>query len=156
MVSALKWVTLGGLVVGQGFSRKLAYQQAQDYTRLRQWEAALAAWRTLLWTERDSGARALICQQLGYIALQRGDSGEALYLWEQSLRYRPTYALARANYQWLRLRLKRPPEVPPSQLLRYLPSPPLSEDAPPTWGEGPLQSSEPASSRWWSVRRLQE
>lgn len=156
MVSALRWVGLVGLLAGQGLSRKLAYQKAQDYTRLGQWEAAVAAWRSLLWSERDSTARALICQQLGYIALRRGDSSEALYLWEQSLRYRPAYPVALTNYQWLRLRLKRPPQAPPPHISQYMPYPPLSEEAPPVWGEGPLQFTEPSSLRWWCVRRLQE
>lgn len=156
MVSALRGLALLGLVVGQGPARRLSYQKAQEHTRLGQWEAAISTWRSLLWSERDSTARALICQQLGYIALQRGDSNEALYLWEQSLRYRPTYAVALKNYQWLRMRLRRPPETPPPQLLRYVPYPPLSEDAPPGWGEGPLRLAEPSSRRWWAVRHLQE
>ncbi|MCS7297468.1 MAG: hypothetical protein RMK19_02010 [Bacteroidia bacterium] len=142
------------VVIGLMWAQTLTarYSQAQLYTRQRAWDSALAVWRTLLLIERDSSRRALIYQQLGYIAVQRGDSGEALRLWRESLRYKPDYLPALRNYQWLFLRLRRPP--PPSPPLRSLYEPPLfpSEQQPPSLGNQPFEKGR--KPRWLPVERL--
>jgi tetratricopeptide (TPR) repeat protein len=78
------WIAVIG---GVGLWGQDGYRQAQRLTQERKWEQAVRAWQKLLITEGDSGRRALIYQQLGYIALYRGDSAEALALWKQSLQY---------------------------------------------------------------------
>lgn len=147
---------IGGAVLwAQSSSRRLLYEKAQRYTRQQQWGEALSVWRSLLWMERDSAARALIYHQLGYIALHRGDSAEALRLWEQSLRYKPFYSIAWVNYRWLRQRLQQPPPAdPPPLYSQYEPPPPFSENAPPHWGQGEPPTSFPI--RWLPAVRLQE
>ncbi|MCS7189698.1 MAG: hypothetical protein RMJ66_07305 [Bacteroidia bacterium] len=108
----------------------------------------------LLIIERDSVAKALIYHQLGYIALHRGDSADALSLWENALRFHPTYLSAALNYQWLRLRY-RPPATPTMTLRKYYDNfPPPSEKAPPhLGGKGAIVLEVP---RWLSVVRMKE
>ena len=128
------------------------YREAQRLTRERQWEAAIRAWQRIIITEGDSIRRALAYQQLGYIALSRGDSGEALALWKQSLQYHPYYRVAWENYVWLRQRLKVPPPVDPLRYSRYIALPPPTERAPATWGTAPAALNKPM--RWLSAERL--
>ncbi|MCS7162664.1 MAG: hypothetical protein NZ958_04980 [Bacteroidia bacterium] len=126
------------------------YQRAQTYTHQGKWDSALVLWRLLWNRERDSIRQALITQQMGYIALRRGDSLDALKLWELSLRYRPDYAIAEANYRWLRAKLRVPPPAP----LKPLYQPPLriSENAPPHLGQAPPLPLPPV--RWLPAARL--
>ena len=128
------------------------YQEAQALTRAKNWEAATRAWQKILLTEGDSVRRALIYQQLGYIALHRGDSAEALALWKQSLQYHPTYRLAWENYLWLRRRLRVPPPIEPLRYMQYVALPPPTEKAPPTWGSG-LPTLD-RGMRWLPAERL--
>ncbi|MCX7606683.1 MAG: hypothetical protein N2170_05385 [Bacteroidia bacterium] len=144
---------IGGVIYSQP-ARKREYYQAQVYTQRHKWDSALMHWRGLLWTEKDSSRRALIYHQLGYIALHRRDSVEALRLWEQSLRLRPDYPITLQNYQWLRLKLTVPPPPAPTHLYRYEAPPPLSEKNPPHLGEEEPQ--QPIRVRWFCVVRLQE
>lgn len=143
-----------GWAVAQPTERSKAFLQAQGYTQRQVWDSALLAWRSLLNRETDSGAVALMYQQLGYIALHKGDSAEALRLWETALRFWPEYRPALQNYQWLRQRLRRPPPPTPPYLYRYTPPPPLSEKAPPTVGELPLPRKLP-EPQWLPAARLQ-
>ncbi len=128
------------------------YQQAQQLTQTKNWEAAARTWQKLLLTEGDSIRRALIYQQLGYIALHRGDSAEALALWKQSLQYYPTYRLAWENYIWLRRRLRVPPPIEPLRYMQYVALPPPTEKAPPTWGSTPPTLDK--TMRWLPAERL--
>ncbi len=128
------------------------YQQAQQLTQTKNWEAAARTWQKLLLTEGDSIRRALIYQQLGYIALHRGDSAEALALWKQSLQYHPTYRLAWENYIWLRRRLRVPPPIEPLRYMQYVALPPPTEKAPPTWGSTPPKLDK--TMRWLPAERL--
>ncbi len=128
------------------------YQEAQRLTRERQWEAAIRAWQRIVVTEGDSMRRALAYQQLGYIALSRGDSAEALALWKQSLQYYPFYRIAWENYVWLRQRLKVPPPIDPLRYSYYIALPPPTERAPPTWGTTPAALDKPM--QWLPAERL--
>ncbi len=128
------------------------YQQAQQLTQTKNWEAAARTWQKLLLMEGDSIRRALIYQQLGYIALHRGDSAEALALWKQSLQYYPTYRLAWENYIWLRRRLRVPPPIDPLRYMQYVALPPPMEKAPPTWGGGSPRLDK--AMRWLPAERL--
>ena len=128
------------------------YQQAQQLTQTKNWEAAARTWQKLLLTEGDSIRRALIYQQLGYIALHRGDSAEALALWKQSLQYHPTYRLAWENYIWLRRRLRVPPPIEPLRYMQYVALPPPTEKALPTWGSTPPTLDK--TMRWLPAERL--
>jgi len=128
------------------------YQEAQRLTRERQWEAAIRAWQRIIVTEGDSMRRALAYQQLGYIALSRGDSAEALALWKQSLQNYPYYRVAWENYSWLRQRLKVPPPIEPLKYTRYVAQPPPTENAPATWGTAPAVLDRPL--QWLPAERL--
>lgn len=128
------------------------YQQAQQLTQMKNWEAAARTWQKLLLTEGDSIRRALIYQQLGYIALHRGDSAEALALWKQSLQYHPAYRLAWENYIWLRRRLRVPPPIDPLRYMQYVALPPPTEKAPPAWGSGSPKLDK--AMRWLPAERL--
>ncbi len=128
------------------------YQEAQRLTREKQWEAAIRAWQRILVTEEDSIRRALIYQQLGYIALACGDSAEALILWKQSLQYQPAYRIVWENYLWLRQRLRVPPPIDPLKYTRYVTLPPPTEKAPPTWGTAPPALDKPL--HWLPAERL--
>lgn len=127
------------------------YEKAQYYTRRQRWDSAIFFWRTAAAVENDSVGKALIYQQLGLIALRRGDSSEALALWERSLRYQPTYSIAWQNYVWLRRKIPPTPPLPPS-LLPYEKPPPLSEKAPPSLGT--LPTASPRRLSWLSIERL--
>ncbi|MEN3040082.1 MAG: hypothetical protein ABDH66_00885 [Bacteroidia bacterium] len=141
----------GGLIYPQVSYRESAYRSAQYYTQRRQWDSALIYWRGLLFQEKDSIGQALIYQQLGYIALYRGDSAEALRLWRQSLLWRPDYPVAIRNYQWLYAKLRRPPEATPPSLSKYEPSFP-SEQGTPHLGSTP--PSRNRKIRWLPIERL--
>jgi tetratricopeptide (TPR) repeat protein len=143
------WIVVIG---GVGLWGQDGYRQAQRLTRERKWEQAVRAWQKLLITEGDSGRRALIYQQLGYIALYRGDSAEALALWKQSLQYHPTYRTAWENYIWLRQRLRVPPPIEPLRYARYIALPPPTEKAPPTWGRFSPDFHRPM--QWLPAERL--
>ncbi len=147
------WLGLWGLYA-QKPARYALYERAQYWTQQKRWDSALAHWRTLLLIEKDSAAQALIHQQLGYIALHRGDSAEALRLWKRSLTFQPQYAIALRNYQWLYTKLRRPPsEIPPPYSV-YAPMPTLSERAPPHMGERPPRIEK--SVQWLPVVRLRD
>lgn len=155
-VLSLVW-KVGLLIAGlhaQPAYRQTLYEEAQNYTRRRSWDSALARWRSLLLIERDSAALALIHQQLGYVALHRGDSSEALRLWRQSLAFQPDYPIARQNYQWLYQKLRRPPDPMPPPYSRYAPRQTLSEHAEPQMGERAPDLRREV--RWLSVERLQD
>ncbi len=144
---SLVWFLFGLSVWAQN-----PYSDAQRLTRLGQWDSAIRIWQRLLLTEADSVRRALVYQQLAYIALHRRDSAEALALWRQSLKYHPTYQMAWENYLWLRQRFRQPPTTNPQRYTQYVTTPPLSEKAPPTWGERPI---DPAPTlRWLPMERL--
>ncbi len=141
-----------GLFFSVGLWAQNPYREAQRLTRERQWEAAIRAWQRILVTEGDSARRALIYQQLGYIALSRGDSAEALALWKQSLQNYPYYRVAWENYSWLRQRLKVPPPIEPLKYTRYVAQPPPTENAPATWGTAPAVLDRPL--QWLPAERL--
>ncbi len=147
----LKWI---GWWVGLGLSwaQPNPYEIAQRYIAAKAWDSARLAWRRLLLVERDSIRRALVYQQLGYIALQIGDSAEALFLWQRSLTYHPTYRLAWQNYIWLRQRYRPPKSASePLSLYQYEASPP-SETAPPHLGRYPPSGDNDLS--WLPALRL--
>lgn len=148
MVQAIAFVWL------QVASSAALYARAQDYTRRGVWDSALAVWRRLLLTERDSGALALVYQQVGYIALYRGDSSEALRLWRRALELHPDYVPALKNYQWLYSKLRRPPAVLTTPSSTYEPIPPLSERMPPHWGSLAPRLQQPIL--WLPAERLKE
>jgi len=151
-VRYLVGVCLGvSVVFAQGGASTRLYEKAQRYTQQSVWDSAILVWRTLLSIERDSVRRGLIYQQLGYIAVHKGDSGEALRLWEQALRYRPEYPVAQQNYRWLRQKLPPPPPIPPP-VSAYESPPPPSEKALPHLGSGP--PPPPLKPPFLSVARL--
>ncbi|MCS6896105.1 MAG: tetratricopeptide repeat protein [Bacteroidia bacterium] len=149
----LKYILFLGIGVfyAQGSPRENTYKLAQFYTQRQKWDSALIYWRGLLISERDSSSQALIYQQLGYIAVYRGDSAEALRLWRQSLLWKPDYRVAIQNYQWLYKKLRRPPATSPPPLSPY-DYPTLSERAPPHLGDKP--STKAQKVRWLPVARL--
>lgn len=138
---------------GLSWAQLNPYSLAQRHTAERAWDKALSSWRHLLLLERDSVRRALIYQQMGYIALLAGDSAEALTLWHRSLNYNPTYRTAWLNYIWLRQRYRPPRALPEAPLLyRYEALPPPSESAPPHLGHSPPNGAQPLV--WLPALRL--
>ncbi|MCX7763366.1 MAG: hypothetical protein N2253_00555 [Bacteroidia bacterium] len=127
-------VGIFSLAYAQG--KQALYAKAQLYMQRRQWDSALSVWRPLLFVERDSGARALVYQQLGVVALYRGDSAAALRLWKLSLTYKPEYQIAQRNYQWLYQKLSRPVSTSLSSRSPYEPQDIPSEQAKPHIGSG--------------------